>query len=116
MSPPSVISGGNMQGWNVGSINILTDAAYTIGVAGRPTRVYSAYVYAAATMTNGVLQLCNNAAAGTEFVRLLVNAKVNSDTTNWIDFSPYGLLFPNTCYACPNSATAYSTIIYEVLP
>jgi hypothetical protein len=105
-----------MQGWNAGSINILTNTAYTIGVAGRPTRVYSAYVYAAATMTNGALILMNNAAAGTEFVRLNCSAKVNSDTTNWIDFSPYGLLFPNTCYACPNSGTAYSTIVYEVLP
>ena len=116
MSPPSVISGGNMQGWNVGSINILTNTAYTIGTAGRPTRVYSVYVNGITSATNGVLQLCNNAAAGTEFVRLNVNAKVNSDTTNWIDFGDYGLLFPNTCYACPNSATAYSTIIYEVLP
>jgi hypothetical protein len=105
-----------MQGWNAGSINILTDTAYTIGVVGRPTRVYNVYVKGITSATGGTLILMNNAAAGTEFARLNVDARIQSDVTNWIDFSPYGLLFPNTCYATPNSATAYSTIVYEVLP
>jgi hypothetical protein len=104
-----------MQGWNAGSINILTNAAYTIGVAGRPTRVYSAFTYGALG-TGGSLRLMNNAAAGTEFARLVVDARLSSKGTDYVDFGEYGLLFPNTCYAVANSATVYSTIAYEVLP
>ena len=105
-----------MQGWNIGSINILTNTAYTIGVAGRPTRVYNALTYAATALTGGVLQLMNGAAAGTEFARIAGFAKLSSETIRSIDFGEYGLLFPNTCYAVANSGTTYSTITYEVLP
>ena len=100
---------------NAGSINILTNTAYTIGIAGRATRVYSAFCYGSLG-TAGSLRLMNAAAAGTEFARLVVDARISTKGTDFIDWGENGLLFPNTCYACPNSATVYSTIVYETLP
>jgi hypothetical protein len=105
-----------MLGHNVGSITLSTQTNHTLGVAGRPTRIYDVYVKGIASATAGTFQLMNNAAAGTEFVNVQVDARINSDITNWIHFPAYGLLFPNTCYAVKGTAIAYATITYEVLP
>ena len=97
---------------NPGSINILTNASYTLSTG--PCRVYSLYTYGAQSTTMGTLALLNGSAAGTEYVRLTVRG-TGIDSWNYIDF-PFGLYFPNGCYAAPNSRTTYSTITYEILP
>jgi hypothetical protein len=105
-----------MLGHNVGSINLSTQTNHTLGVAGRPTRIYSIYVQGIASATAGTFKLMDNSAAGTEFVNIPVDARVNSDVTNWLHFPTYGLLFPDTCYAVKGTAIAYATVAYEVLP
>jgi len=95
-----------------GVANILTNASYTI--SSNPCRVYSVYVKGSGTTTLGTLTLYNNAAAGTAYLDYTV---VGTGGTSWTtaDYSN-GVLFPNGCYASPNSRTTYSTIVYQVLP
>jgi len=108
-----------MFGQNPGAANILTNTSYALHSSSNsgvpyPVRVYSALVVGSGTTTVGTLYLYNNASAGTAFHYMSV---VGTGQTQWDYVSfPFGLLFPDGCWAAPNSRTTFSTITYEVLP
>ena len=72
-----------------------TAAGQVIGVAGRPTRIYSIEIISGATA--GIVNLYNGIATVT--ANLFVKETCTAVSTgNKFEYGPYGILFPNGCW------------------